>query len=251
MSILAPAGGGKIVTLRTHPGFCGRAARGLLVALTFILYSGTLLAAQTEETSDRELSLTEVRSLRHQVESSSAPEEGQQKQLLELYDRAIADLESANQAQVQIQRHEHERTRIQSRVAALRIELGRLQDRVDSSLPDDLNAERLETALAREQSLLGSLRVALRDVQELAAERLRRRNEVAQRLGTLDQEIESINAELREASELIGSDELRQAARTRALARRAALVVGSDEATGGTATRRRAGGPAPLAERCG
>ena len=187
------------------------------------------MAAQTEETSDRELSLTEVRSLRHQVESSSAPEEGQQKQLLELYDRAIADLESANQAQVQIQRHEHERTRIQSRVAALRIELGRLQDRVDSSLPDDLNAERLETALAREQSLLGSLRVALRDIQELAAERLRRRNEVAQRLGTLDQEIESVNAELREASELIGSDELRQAARTRALARRAALVVGSEE----------------------
>ena len=120
----------------------------------------------------------------------------QQKQLLELYDRAIADLESANQTQVQIQRHEHERTRIQSRVAALRIELGRLQDRVDSSLPDDLNAERLETALAREQSLLGSLRVALRDIQELAAERLRRRNEVAQRLGTLDQEIESVNAEL-------------------------------------------------------
>ena len=187
------------------------------------------MAAQTEETSDRELSLTEVRSLRHQVESSSAPEEGQQKQLLELYDRAIADLESANQAQVQIQRHEHERTRIQSRVAALRIELGRLQDRVDSSLPDDLNAERLETALAREQSLLGSLRVALRDIQELAAERLRRRNEVAQRLGTLDQEIESVNAELREASELIGSDELRQAARTCALARRAALVVGSEE----------------------
>ena len=60
--------------------------------------------AQAEETSDRELSLTEVRSLRHQVESSSAPEEGQQKQLLELYDQAMADLESANQAQMQVRR---------------------------------------------------------------------------------------------------------------------------------------------------
>ncbi len=194
-----------------------------------ILCSGSPLLAQVEEPSDRELSLTEVRSLRRQVEAKTGLEEGEQKQLLELYDQAIADLESANQAQTRVRRHELERTRIQSRVAALRIELGRLQDRVDSSLPDDLNAERLETALAREQSLLGSLRVALRDIQELAAERLRRRNEVAQRLGTLDQEIESVNTELREASELVGSDELRRAARTRALARRAELLAGSDE----------------------
>ena len=92
-----------------------------------------------------------------------------------------------------------------------------------------MNAERLETALARERSLLSSLRVALRDTQELAAERLRRRNEVAQRLGRLDQELESVNAELREASELAGSDRLRQAARTRGSARRAALLAGSDE----------------------
>ena len=224
-----PAGGRKIVTLKAQLKLRGPAGPGLLVALSFILSSGPSLVAQAEETSDRELSLTEVRSLRHQVESSSAPEEGQQKQLLELYDQAMADLESANQAQMQVRRHERERTRIESRVAALRIELGRLQDRAELSLPDDLNAERLETALAREQSLLGSLRVALRDIQELAAERLRRRTEVAQRLGTLDQEIESVNAELREASELVGSDKLRQAARTRALARRAALLAGSDE----------------------
>ena len=204
----------------------------LLCTLAFLalaLSSAMTLRAESEETSDRELNLAEVRSLRRQVEAKTGLEEGEQKQLLELYDQTVADLESANQAQTRVRRHELERTRIQSRVAALRIELGRLQDRVDSSLPDDLNAERLETALAREQSLLGSLRVALRDIQELAAERLRRRNEVAQRLGTRDQEIESVNAELREASELVGSDELRRAARTRALARRAELLAGSDE----------------------
>ena len=59
----------------------------------------------------------------------------------------MADLESANQAQMQVRRHERERARIESRVAALRIELGRLQDRAELTLPDDLNAERLETAL--------------------------------------------------------------------------------------------------------
>ena len=187
------------------------------------------MAAQPEETSDRELSLTEVRNLRRQVESNAALEEKEQQQLLELYDQAVGDLETADRAQAQVREYERQRTRIQSRVAGLRAQLTRLQDRAESSLPDDLNAERLETDLAREQSLLGSLRVALRDIQELAAERLRRRNEIARRLGTLDQEIESANAELREASELVGSDELRQAARTRALARRAALLAGSDE----------------------
>ena len=95
------------------------------MALVFILCSGQPLAAQAEETSDRELSLAEVRSLRRQVESSTASEEGEQKQLLKLYDQAMADLESASQAQMQVRGHERERTRIASRVAALRIELGR------------------------------------------------------------------------------------------------------------------------------
>ncbi len=201
----------------------------LLTGLVLAVLVGHAGLAQSEVTAERQLSLAEARSLRRQVESDTSREDGQQEQQLDLYDQSIADLKTADQAQARIRRHERERTRIQSKVAGLRVELGRLQDRAETTLPEALSADRVETTLAREQSLLSSLRVALRDVQELAAERLRRRNEIAQRLGTLDQEIESVNTQLREASELGGSDELRQAARTRALARRAALLAGSDE----------------------
>ncbi len=199
----------------------------LLTGLVLAVLVGHAGLAQSEVTAERQLSLAEARSLRRQVESDTSRKDGQQEQQLDLYDQSIADLKTADQAQARIRRHERERTRIQSKVAGLRVELGRLQDRAETTLPEALSADRVETTLAREQSLLSSLRVALRDVQELAAERLRRRNEIAQRLGTLDQEIESVNTQLREASELGGSDELRQAARTRALARRAALLAGS------------------------
>ena len=85
----------------------------LLCTLAFLalaLSSAMTLRAQSEETSDRELNLAEVRSLRRQVEAKTGLEGGEQKQLLELYDQTVADLESANQAQTRVRRHELERT---------------------------------------------------------------------------------------------------------------------------------------------
>jgi len=72
--------------------------------------------------------------------------------------------------------------------------------------------------------LLASLRLSLRDAEERAEERVRRRSEIANQLGTLDPQIESLTNELRASSPLDLSEQLKEAARTRLLARRQALL---------------------------
>ena len=190
-----------------------------LVALTVLP-----VFAQIEETSQRQVDLKSVRKLRGQVEKNASLEDGLQARLLELYDQAISDLEAAAQAKARVGDYQRERSNIERRVAALRSRLSSAERRTEFSLPQEATAERRESLLAKELAVLASLRVALRDVEGLSEERLRRRGEIAQRLGALGQQMESLNAELRSASEVGVSEELKQAAQTRLLARREVLL---------------------------
>ena len=182
------------------------------------------LFGQVQETSDSELDLRSVRELRQQIEDNDGLEAGLKTQLLELYAQAISDLEEAAQADARVQEYQRERSNIEARVQALRSELNRAERRARPSLPQNQSAEQVQSAMTRELSLLASLRLSLRDAEERAEERVRRRSEIANQLGTLDPQIESLTNELRAPSPLYLSEQLKEAARTRLLARRQALL---------------------------
>lgn len=158
--------------------------------LSLALLAATCLPlfAQLEETSDREPDLRSVRELRQQVEDNDGLEAGLKTWLMDLYAQAINDLESAAQAEARVEEYQRERSNIEARVQTLRSEVNRAERRARPSLPQNQSAEQVESALTRELSLLASLRLSLRDAEERAEERVRRRSEIANQLGTLDQE---------------------------------------------------------------
>ncbi len=86
-------------------------------------------------------------------------------------------------------------------------------------------AEGARSALTRERSRLASHRAALQKAAERAEERTTRLADIAQQLGTLDQELESFSGDLRLLSEGDLPDELKKAARTALFARREAAVT--------------------------
>ena len=194
--------------------------------LTLALLAATCFPVfgQVQETSDSELDLRSVRELRQQIEDNDSLEAGLKTQLLELYAQAISDLEEAAQADARVQEYQRERSNIEARVQALRSELNRAERRARPSLPQNQSAEQVQSAMTRELSLLASLRLSLRDAEERAEERVRRRSEIANQLGTLDPQIESLTNELRAPSPLDLSEQLKEAARTRLQARRQALL---------------------------
>ena len=196
------------------------------VCLTVALLAAACLPlfVQGQDTADSELDLRSVRELRQQIEDNDGLEAGLKTQLLELYAQAISDLEAVAQAEARVQEYQRERSNIETRVETLRSELNRAEQRARPSLPQNRSAEQVESALTRELSLLASLRLSLRDAEGSAEERVRRRSEIANQLGTLDPQIESLTNELRSSSPLDLSEQLKEAARTRLLARRQALL---------------------------
>ena len=194
--------------------------------LTLALFAASCFPVfgQGQETSDSELDLRSVRELRQQIEDNDGLEAGLKTQLLELYAQAINDLEGAALADARVQEYQRERSNIEARVQALRSELNRAERRARPSLPQNQSTEQAQSAMTRELSLLASLRLSLRDAEERAEERVRRRSEIANQLGTLDPQIESLTNELRAPSPLDLSEQLKEAARTRLLARRQALL---------------------------
>ena len=164
------------------------------VCLTVALLAAACLAlfVQGQDTADSELDLRSVRELRQQIEDNEGLEAGLKTQLLELYAQAISDLEAVAQAEARVQEYQRERSNIETRVETLRSELNRAEQRARPSLPQNRSAEQVESALTRELSLLASLRLSLRDAEGSAEERVRRRSEIANQLGTLDPQIESL-----------------------------------------------------------
>ena len=222
---MSPSQSGHVSMSRT-PKNIPRVSVCLTVA--FLVATCLPLFAQVEETSDRDLDLRSVRELRQQIEDNDSLEAGLKTQLLNLYDPAIGDLESAAQAEARVGEYQRERSNIEARVQTLRSEVNRAERRVRPSLPQNQSAEQVESALARELSLLASLRLSLRDAEARAEERVRRRSEIANQLGTLDPQIESLTDALRSPAESGLSEQLKEAARTRLLARRQALLSQRD-----------------------
>jgi potassium efflux system protein len=194
------------------------------LTVAFLVATCLPLFAQGQEASDSELDLSAVRELRQQIEDNDSLEAGLKTQLLELYTQAVSDLEAAAQAEARVQEYQQQRSNIEPRLAALRFEVNRAERRTRLSLPENQSSEQVQSAMTRELSELASHRLSLRDTEVRAEERVRRRSEIANQLGTLDPQIESLTDELSSPAESGLSQQLKEAARTRLLARRQALL---------------------------
>jgi potassium efflux system protein len=196
-----------------------------LLALCLIVSALWLpVVAESEDAPESQLDLEEVRALREQAEGNAALGEDLQRRILEALDEAIGSLEAAAVDQARAAEFDRERAQASGMVDALEAELRRSVDEPRLTLAESATTEQVEARLARERSRLAAYRSALRGAERLAEERAGARNEIAERLGTLDQEIESISDQLRSAAQRHAHPELVLAARIRLLARRDAAT---------------------------
>ncbi len=202
--------------------------QGLLLGPLTILLICLSVSAQIDDTLDRQPDLKSVRQAREKIDDNAALETELKERLLGLYDKAISDLQAAEQSQRQISQYESDRVGIEPQISALQAEVERLSPEEIQEIPETTSAEKAENLLTQELAVLASLRVALRDAEELAEERLTRRTEIARSLGGLGQQLEALSDELRSALQTSPSEELKDAIRTRLLAEREALLRKSD-----------------------
>jgi len=194
-------------------GFRGSRGTPFLFIAVFSLLLAFPLAGQLEDAPERRVDLEELRSLRQQVESNVNLEEGLQARVLAIYDEAIAALESARQSETRIADYERQRGQVGRMVELLREEVRQERSEPDLGLRPDATAEQVEARLTRERTVLEANRDALRDVEQLFEERAARRNEISRRLGSLDQEIDANNDEMRSLSDAGGQPDLTRARR--------------------------------------
>jgi potassium efflux system protein len=180
--------------------------------------------SQTGNSQNQEVNLEQVRQLRQETENSTALAEDLRARVIESYDVAISALEAAANNRAAATAFDRDRTGIDQMVANLRTELDRPEPRPRLELPQSPTVVQAEDALARERARLAANRIALRDQERLAEDRAKSRNEISQRLGELDLELELLNDDLRSQSESPARTELRVAARMRTLARREAAL---------------------------
>ena len=88
--------------------------------------------------------------------------------------RPSVTLNQQHKPKLEFGEYQREQSNIEARVQTLRSEVNRAERRVRPSLPQNQSAEQVESALARELSLLASLRLSLRDAEARAEERVRR-----------------------------------------------------------------------------
>jgi len=196
-----------------------------LITLLLVCQS---VPAQVDDTSDRQLDLKDVRQVRDQIAGNAALEAERKERLQGLYDQALSDLQAAEQSQAQVSQYKRDQEGIEAEISALESELQRISREVVQEVPESTSAERIENLLTQTLAGLASLRVALRDAEELAEERLTRRTEIARSLGGLSQQLEALSDELRTALQASPTAELKDALRTKLLAQRQALLRKSD-----------------------
>ena len=145
--------------------------------------------------------------------------------VVELYDQAIASLETAEENLRASATFDADRQNTQRAVAALKVLLS--QTDPTPSLDDTLGltAEDAQIALTRERSLLAAYRAALQEATQLSEERSQLRTEFARRLGELDQQLEQASGDLRLLNEKEMPSELEEAARAALLAKREATIT--------------------------
>jgi potassium efflux system protein len=162
----------------------------LLAGVLLLALLAAPVFAQTDDAPERGVTAADVQAARELVEADASLSEAVRKRGLEFYDVALSAFSARDEP---------------------RISLGKNPTQAQA-----------DTELARERARLNAHRSVLRDTERLAEERTARRNEISRRLGALDQEIESINDDLRAASEREFHPQLRNALRASLLARQEA-----------------------------
>ncbi len=179
------------------------------------------LAAQA--TSDQAVDLDEVRELRAATAQDVALSDELRAQVVGLYDDAIRSLEVASDHQAATVAAQRERSGIPGLVEKLEAELDLPESPPRLDLPGDATMAQAEDALTRARARLGAHRAVLRDQERLSEDRTSSRNEIAQRLGSLEHELELLTDELRKQAESTAGTELQQALRLSMLARQEAV----------------------------
>jgi len=192
---------------------------GVLLGVLLLL-STLSVSAQTTAGQEDTVSSSEVRRLRAETEKDPALADDLRTQILDLYDSAISSLEKAADNRAAARNFESERSGIDRMVADLRAELEKPERQPRLSLPEDPSVAQAEDALARERARLSANRSTLRNQQRVAEDRAQSRNDISQRLGELDLELELLNDELRLQAKSAARSELKVAARLNVLARR-------------------------------
>jgi potassium efflux system protein len=191
------------------------------VLLGVLLLLSTLpVSAQTTAGQEDTVSSSEVRRLRAETEKDRALADDLRTQILDLYDSAISSLEKAADNRAAALNFERERSGIDRMIADLRAELEKPERQPRLPLPEDPSVAQAEDALARERARLSANRLTLRNQQRVAEDRAQSRNDISQRLGELDLELELLTDELRQQAEYAARAELKVAARLNVLARR-------------------------------
>ena len=198
--------------------------RSRIVLALLLTLSALPVFAQTTAEEEDKVSLAQVRQLRAETEGDRALADDLRTQILELYDVAISSLEKAANNRATATDFERDRAGIDRRVANLRSDLEEPERRPQLPLPANPTVAQGEDAMARERARLTANRSALRNQQRLAEDRTKARNEISQRLGELDLELELFNDELRQRAEYAARTELKAAARLNTLARREAAL---------------------------
>jgi len=195
-------------------------SRSRVVIVLLTLFVALPLLAQTSATPDDKVSPAELRQLRAEAERNPSLTDDLRAQILELYDIALGSLESATDNRATAQNFQREMSSTDRMVADLRAELDKPERQPRLSLPEDPSVAQAEDALARERARLSANRLAHRNQQRVAEDRAQSRNDISQRLGELDLELELLNDELRLQAKSAARSELKAAARFNVLARR-------------------------------
>ncbi len=199
-----------------------RWTRPRLVFSVIFLSVVTQVSAQGTSQQDQTMTLRQLRQLRTDTESNPGLADNLRTQTLELYDVAISSLEMAEDNRAAAAAFERDRMELDRTVASLRTKLDRPEIPPQSPLTANSTVAQAEDALARERARLTANRAALRNQERVAEDRAKNRNEISQRLGELDLEIELLNDELRRQMESSARTEFKTAARQSLLARREA-----------------------------
>jgi len=195
-----------------------------LITWWLVLSQSLPATAQQGDASGEPVDPKEVRTLRELAEGNESLSHELRAQILEVYDAALSSLVAAEASRAQVRSFQLEQARIRERVRSLRERLSVSAPEPGVTIPEDATVEQAERLLAEERSRLAASRAAVSEVEQLAQGRAEARNEISKRLGALEQEIETVNDELRGTTQSDAHPDLKKAIRTSLMARREALV---------------------------
>ena len=195
------------------------APRWILILLALAILASPL-AAQSGGTEEKPLDPGQLREQRARAAENSDLGTELQGQVLALYDEALSSLAAAADSEREIAGHAREKAGIGPTIEALRSRLARPEPLPRSPLGADATAEQALNVLAQERSRLSADLARLRSLERNSEEQAAYRNDIAKRLGTLDQELESLSIEILAATQGDLPPALKTATQTSIQARR-------------------------------